>query len=82
LKSAAGAALCIAETIIIHLYPLCELSILVLIIVEQKFKSNQKKWAEFAQYTKDILTCVIQFLPDVQQSRGDLMQLSGKSPCS
>jgi hypothetical protein len=40
----------------------------------QKFKSNKKEWTDFAIYIKDTLACIIQFLPDIDQPRGDLVQ--------
>jgi hypothetical protein len=73
LKSAAGGALHIAEIVVVHI-SLYNLSVSVLIIIEQQFKSNQKQWADFAQYIKDTLACIIQLLPDVNQPRGDLVQ--------
>ena len=47
---------------------------LIVVLYAQQFKSNKKEWASFAQYIKDTLACIIQFLPDVNQPRGDLMQ--------
>jgi hypothetical protein len=47
---------------------------LIVILNAQQFKSNKKEWAGFAQYIKDTLACIIRFLPDVNQPRGDLIQ--------
>jgi hypothetical protein len=47
---------------------------LIVVLYTQRFKSNKKEWANFAQYIKDTLACIIRFLPDVNQPRGDLMQ--------
>jgi hypothetical protein len=40
----------------------------------QKFKSNKKEWAAFAQYVQDTLASIIRLLPDANQPRSDLMQ--------
>ena len=47
---------------------------LIIVLYAQQFKSNKKEWASFAQYIKDTLACIIRFLPDVDQPRGDLME--------
>jgi hypothetical protein len=74
LKSAAGGTLHIAELVVVRIY-LCDPSILLIVVLHaQQFKSNKKEWASFAQYINDTLACIIQFLPDVNQPRGDLMQ--------
>jgi len=74
LKSAAGGALHIAELVVVRIY-LCHPSVMLIVVLyAQQFKSNKKEWASFAQYIKDTLACIIQFLPDVNQPRGDLIQ--------
>ena len=74
LKSAAGGALHIAELVVVRIY-LCDPSVMLIVVIyAQQFKSNKKEWARFAQYIQDTLACIIRFLPDVNQPRGDLMQ--------
>lgn len=42
--------------------------------VMQKFKSNQKDWADFSQHVKNTLACVIGSIPDARAPRDDLKQ--------
>jgi hypothetical protein len=76
LKSAAGDALHIAELVVVRISGyLCHPSVMLIVVpYAQQFKSNKKEWASFAQYINDTLACIIQFLPDVNQPRGDLIQ--------
>ena len=74
LKSAAGGALHIAELVVVRIYLCSPFVLLNVVLYAQQFKSNKKEWASFAQFIKDTLACIIQFLPGVNQSRGDLMQ--------
>jgi hypothetical protein len=74
LKSATGGILHIAELVVVHIY-LCDPSVMLIVVLyTQQFKSNKQEWASFAQYINDTLACMIQFLLDVNQPRGDLVQ--------
>jgi hypothetical protein len=75
LKSAAGGALHIAELVVVRSIYLCDPSIMPMVVLyAQQFKSNKKEWASFAQHIQDTLACIIRFLPNVDQPRGDVMQ--------
>lgn len=71
LQSAAGGALYIATTVKVGV--LCPRARIFAHYAVQKFKSNQKEWVAFGQYTQDALAAVLADFP-TNGARDDLVR--------